>query len=176
MKKIYLLLTLLLSVLFSFSQSNYSIEGRWTSEQFSNTMYEFNNGIRYTYYCNTIICDSNYWNSLTISNAIPNPNPYTYNNDSLIIDLHFGNSFDTQVAYECEGNIVNFSFNNWDLYRVGTIIANCSPNGIQAQNGSTKKELVKVVDLLGRESKISNNEVLLFIYSDGTVEKKVSLD
>jgi len=39
--------------------------------------------------------------------------------------------------------------------------------------GDINKELVKVVDLLGRESEIIKNKVLLYIYSDGSVDKKI---
>ena len=35
------------------------------------------------------------------------------------------------------------------------------------------KELIKVVDVLGKESMIDLNKILFFIYSDGTVEKKI---
>ena len=33
-------------------------------------------------------------------------------------------------------------------------------------------ELVSVTDLLGRKTKITKGKVLLFIYEDGTVERK----
>jgi hypothetical protein len=35
------------------------------------------------------------------------------------------------------------------------------------------KELIKVVDVLGKESIIDLNKILFFIYSDGTIEKKI---
>ena len=34
------------------------------------------------------------------------------------------------------------------------------------------KSLIKVVDVLGRETAIEANKLLLYIYSDGTIEKK----
>ena len=37
--------------------------------------------------------------------------------------------------------------------------------------GLSNKKLVKVVDMLGRETSISSNKVLFFIYEDGTIEK-----
>ena len=36
-----------------------------------------------------------------------------------------------------------------------------------------KKELIKITDLLGRKVKQSNNKLLLYIYSDGSVERKL---
>ena len=38
---------------------------------------------------------------------------------------------------------------------------------------TTNKELFKVTDLLGRETKGKKNEPLLYLYDDGTVEKKI---
>ena len=71
-----------------------SIEGRWiipvVESDPGNTMYEFLDGLRYTYYCSDENgCDSTYWNSLDTNDAIPNPNPYTFSNDTLTIDLFF---------------------------------------------------------------------------------------
>tara|TARA_B100000902_G_C27283073_1_gene902919 strand:+ start:1167 stop:1769 length:603 start_codon:yes stop_codon:yes gene_type:complete len=39
---------------------------------------------------------------------------------------------------------------------------------------STKKELLKITDLLGRETN-KKNQPLLYIYNDGTVEKKITI-
>ena len=41
---------------------------------------------------------------------------------------------------------------------------------------SNNKELLKVTDLLGRETKGTNNEVLFYIYDDGTVEKRIVIE
>ena len=67
------------------NNNSYPIEGRWILPMFrgdpGNTMYEFLDGLRYTYYCSDENgCDSTYWNSLDTSDAIPNPNPYTFPN------------------------------------------------------------------------------------------------
>lgn len=43
---------------------------------------------------------------------------------------------------------------------------------IENQNKELKK-LIRVSDILGRETKVINNKLLLFIYDDGTVEKKI---
>jgi len=51
---------------------------------------------------------------------------------------------------------------------------NCPPSSIQEH--TTNKELLKVTDLLGRETKGTKNEVLFYIYDDGTVEKKIIID
>jgi hypothetical protein len=48
-------------------------------------------------------------------------------------------------------------------------------SGIETYNISDKK-LLKVTDLLGRETKGTKNEVLFYIYDDGTVEKRIVID
>jgi arginyl-tRNA synthetase len=48
------------------------------------------------------------------------------------------------------------------------------PNIIQEH--TTNKELLKVTDLLGRETKGTKNEVLFYIYDDGTVEKRIVIE
>jgi len=40
---------------------------------------------------------------------------------------------------------------------------------------TTNKELLKVTDLLGRETK-QTNQPLLYIYDDGTVEKRIIIE
>ena len=56
-----------------------------------NTMYEFIDGLRYTYYCaQDSGCDATYWNSLDTSDALPTVNPYTVDDNTISIDLHFG--------------------------------------------------------------------------------------
>ena len=87
MKKLFFI-SLFLTLIFTQNQ----IEGRWNLGGFNNTMYEFVDGLRYTYYCaDENGCDTDYWNSLDTSDAIPNPNPYWVDGNTLIIDLFFGN-------------------------------------------------------------------------------------
>ena len=51
---------------------------------------------------------------------------------------------------------------------------NCPPPSA-IQEHSTNKELLKVTDLLGRETK-QTNQPLFYIYDDGTLEKKIILE
>ena len=60
----------------------YTIEGKWVwspseNRADTNTMYEFVDGVRYTYYCIYCPGDDDYWNSLEESDRIPGANPYT---------------------------------------------------------------------------------------------------
>jgi hypothetical protein len=50
---------------------------------------------------------------------------------------------------------------------------NCPPSAIEEH--TTNKELLKVTDLLGRETK-QTNQPLFYIYDDGTVEKRTTIE
>ena len=50
---------------------------------------------------------------------------------------------------------------------------NCTPTSITEQ--TTSKELLKITDLLGRETK-QTNQPLFYIYNDGTVEKRIVIE
>ena len=52
--------------------------------------------------------------------------------------------------------------------------ANC-PTATTIQEFITNKELLKVTDLLGRETK-QTNQPLFYIYDDGTVEKRIVIE
>ena len=41
---------------------------------------------------------------------------------------------------------------------------------------STDKHLIRIVDLLGRNTKVLKHRTLLYIYDDGSVERKVIID
>ena len=117
---------ILFSLSFGFIQADY-IEGRWNPGGFSNTMYEFVDGLRYTYYCSENSCDSDYWDSLDTSDAIPTPNPYWVDGNTISIDLHFGNTATYTMNFRCEGQIVDFYYDeddNWEglhssMFRTG---------------------------------------------------------
>ena len=54
------------------------------------------------------------------------------------------------------------------------LILLCPPLSIQEH--TTNKELLKVTDLLGRETKGKTNQPLFYIYDDGTVEKRIIIE
>ncbi|MGY8951110.1 MAG: hypothetical protein ACKVJW_04940, partial [Flavobacteriales bacterium] len=41
---------------------------------------------------------------------------------------------------------------------------------------SNQKTLIKIVDILGRETNPKANNLLFYIYDDGTVEKKIIIE
>ena len=52
---------------------------------------------------------------------------------------------------------------------------NCPPPS-SIQEETTNKQLLKVTDLLGRETKGKKNQPLFYIYDDGTVEKRIVIE
>ena len=103
----------------------YTIEGKWISSPSenrsdANTMYEFVDGIRYTYYCITCPGDDAYWNSLDTSNALPTTNPYTFENDTLRVNLHHGNELITLITFECDGGKLLMDGNFSHLWRLSS--------------------------------------------------------
>ena len=116
------------------NNNSFSIEGRWILPMFEgdpgNTMYEFLDGLRYTYYCaDENGCDSTYWNSLDTSDAIPNPDLYTFINDTLTLDGSSG-SF---VDFGCDGNII-LSGDNIVLWRVELDTSECEEQQLSLSN------------------------------------------
>ena len=104
-----------------------TIEGRWLwgygFHPLASTMYELINGTMYTYYCiQDSGCDATDWDSLDTSDAIPNPDSYTFTNDTLTINDGPG----AHVNFECNGNIAIFN-DNTDSYwwRVGLDTSEC---------------------------------------------------
>ena len=54
--------------------------------------------------------------------------------------------------------------------------AACNPTSINNTDGTETKRLIKVIDILGRESKVLKNQPLFYIYDDGAVEKKMVIE
>jgi len=89
-----------------------------------------------------------------VFNTLNNPNLTCINIDSNLIQqatLGWNNTTDPQ----------NYFSNN------------CPPSAIQEH--TTNKQLLKVTDLLGRETK-HTNQPLFYIYNDGTVEKRIVIE
>jgi len=51
---------------------------------------------------------------------------------------------------------------------------NCSGTAIQEH--TTNKELLRTIDVLGRETQSRNNTPLFYIYDDGTIEKRIVVE
>jgi len=69
-----------------------------------------------------------------------------------------------------QNNFIGFLDTTYQYYS-----ASCSGTTFISEY-TTIKELLKVIDLLGRESKEVENKPLFYIYDDGTVEKKLIIE
>jgi Leucine-rich repeat (LRR) protein len=111
-------------------------------------------------------CDGNQLTSLDVRNgnntnfndfyATNNPNLYCIDVDD-----------DAFSTFNWTGS--NFGFDSQSYFS-----NNCSGT-TEVEEQTTNKELLKITDLLGRETK-ATNQLLFYIYNDGTVEKKVVIN
>ena len=85
-------------------------------------------------------------------------------------DMFGSPSFNISVRTHSNSNIEPID----SLQIMFDISHNCSSLNI-SENHSFR-ELIKVTDLLGRETKGTKNEVLFYIYDDGTVEKRIVIE
>ena len=83
--------------------------------------------------------------------------------DSIITCITYVNGVDT---LNC---CVEFFWNGSFWAKMGSVT-------IIGEIGSLDKKLIKVVDILGRETTINSNQTLFFIYEDGTIEKRYIID
>ena len=70
---------------------------------------------------------------------------------------------------------VQYAQSNWGggfNYQTNCDTSDCS-QPLSIEEHTTNKELLKVTDLLGRETKGTKNEILFYIYDDETVEKRI---
>jgi hypothetical protein len=123
------------------------------------------------------------------------------NNINTIIDYWITTAPDGTVLGEDSmwnmHNVYNFGTPAYDTlttcitYGMGTTTTCCvewiwdANSGLWAKMGSATsigeigsfdKKLIKVVDILGRETSINSNQTLFFIYEDGTIEKRYIID
>jgi len=103
---------------------NYSIEGKWVAEggvPAGNTMYLYEDGVQYTYYCVADDCTALY-NSYEANdgNHIPGTLNYTVEDGILTVDLNFGNELVTPIIFECDGGEVIFETPGYSLFRLNS--------------------------------------------------------
>jgi hypothetical protein len=83
--------------------------------------------------------------------------------DSIITCITYVNGVDTLTC------CVEFFWNGSFWAKMGSVTS-------IGEIGSFDKKLIKVVDMLGRETSINSNQTLFFIYEDGTIEKRYIID
>ena len=109
---------------------------------------------------------------LNLTTTSPAYNPFNWfpsnNNDwaSVVIDL---SSYTNQDDFAIRFRNVNQYENNLFIDNINLWDNNTSVN----QDFQNSKKLVKVVDVLGRKTSTKSNKVLMYIYNDNSVEKKI---
>ena len=108
----------------------------------------------------TVLGEDSMWNSHQIFNNTNNGQPY----DTINICITY---LDVNTGYStcCVTWVWNGSF--W---------ANMGSMTSIAEIGTFDKKLIKVVDMLGKETSINSNQTLFFIYDNGTIEKRYIID
>jgi len=133
-------------------------------------------------------CSYNSLSSLDVSNNTDLTLLRCNNNQLTSLDVTNGNNINfahpAQPPFDVLNNPnlycidvddANYSTANWvDIDPQHYFSNNCSATSVEEQK--IEKELLKVTDLLGRETKGTKNEVLFYIYDDGTVEKRIVIE
>tara|TARA_B110001450_G_scaffold251289_1_gene271189 strand:- start:493 stop:1248 length:756 start_codon:yes stop_codon:yes gene_type:complete len=109
---------------------------------------------------------------------------YCLYNQLINLDLRNGNNININYISLSENpnlSCINvddstWSTSNWtDIDPQHYFSNNCSGT-TSIQELISKKELLKITDLLGRKTKGKKNEPLFYIYDDGTVEKRIVIE
>jgi len=131
----------------------------------------------------TLYCGYNQLTSLDVSQNTSLTSLWCEDNQLIRLDVRNGNNTNfTDFISTNNPNLfcVNvddsiYSTNNWTSIDTWHYFSNnCNPLAIQEH--SSKKELLKITDILGRKTKGTKNELLFYIYNDGTVEKRIVIE
>ena len=128
---------------------------------------------------------------LDISQNINLNSLWAYDNQLTCLDLRNGNNTNMLIGAFGNGGLldcitvddVSWSTTNWTALNNSidpftTFSSSNCPNcplSTEIQEKATNKELLKVIDLLRRETK-QTNQPLLYLYDDGTVEKRIVIN
>ena len=134
-----------------------------------------------------LICNFNQLTSLNVSQNTALTYLYCQNNQLTSLDVRNGNNtnfFGFYSYYNPNLTCINvdnatWSTANWTgwnfVFDSQSYFSNNCSGTTEVEEQTTNKELLKVTDLLGRETK-ATNQLLFYIYNDGTVEKKVVIE
>ncbi len=125
-------------------------------------------------------CNANQLTTLDVSGATALTYLECYNNQLTTLDVRNGNN--TNFTYFNATSNFNlscinvddwqWSYANWLLVDAQQYFSNnCS--GTDIEEHTTNKELLRTIDVLGRETK---KQPLFYIYDDGTVEKRIVIE
>jgi hypothetical protein len=91
-----------------------------------------------------------------------------YDTTSSRIYIHFGNNW-----CSCR-NSLKVTIDAWKCRKGFTTLELCpKTTSINEIGNKSNKKLLRIIDELGRESQSEPNKLLIYIYSDGTLERKI---
>ena len=109
----------------------------------------------------TLLGEDSTWNMHNVYNSNPAGIPY----DTIITCINYQDF--TGMNTCCVEWIWDANLGVWA--KMGSVTSIGEIN-------SFDKKLIKVVDVLGKETSINSNQTLFFIYEDGTIEKRYIID
>ena len=133
-----------------------------------------------------LFIDDNQLTSLDISNNINLKILYAINNNLSSLDLRNGNKDNLDINVMQNPDLYCISVDDTALANINWTINNsidsqhyfsldCNATAIN-ETSQQQKQLLKIVDILGKESSPNKKGLLFYIYSDGTVEKRLVIE
>jgi hypothetical protein len=84
---------------------------------------------------------------------------------------------ENQVSYNCiERSCIDPNDGSGTYTTLFNCQATCGTNAINEVANANTRELLKIVDLLGKTATQKQEGILFYIYSDGTVEKRIVIE
>ena len=113
------------------------------------------------------------WNEFLSCLNVKNGNPFA------IEDFY---AFDNPNLFCIQVDLVNYSNSNWSSYidPQAYFSENCDyPSDCftaSLNELTTTKNLIQILDLMGRETSFKTNTPLIYVYDDGSIEKVFSME
>ena len=127
----------------------------------------------------SLFCYNNNLSTLNLSNNTQLFEVTCSGNNLISIDLRNGNNLGLWYFLSMNNpnlnciNVEDISYceDNWSVDSWTSFSNNCNPTSIYSTAGN--KKLIKIMDIHGRLTKAIPNTPLLYIYSDGSIEKRI---